>query len=105
MTLKLLLILFVTGFLFSCNKADIERICEPQLTREFNTVYNAHFKGTLHFTNLCSDTALVLRLEVPTDTVPPGSSRNYSLSGGEQYLVSVACDDSTHTYTYSNSCP
>ena len=105
MNLKLFFVFIVAGILTSCNKADIERICEPQLNRQFNTVYNAHFKGTLHFTNLCNDTALVLRLEVPPDTVPPGSSRNYSFSGGEQYLVSVACDDSTHTYTYSNICP
>lgn len=83
----------------------MDRVCEPEVHRNFNVVYNAHFKGQLIFNNTCNDTAYVLRLELPTDTVFPGEFVSYNLASGEQYYVAVNCSDSTHTFIYKNTCP
>lgn len=101
----LILILFSIS-LVSCNEAQINRICEPTLNREFNVVYNAHFRGDLQLdlSNSC-DTALVYFTEVPPTTVLPGSFQSFAVTSGLQYLVVSNCSDSTLTYRYVNNCP
>lgn len=91
--------------LAGCDAAEINRICEPSVERQFNIVYNAHFRGQFTLNNTCQDTAMVYRIEIPTDTVLPGSQRTYSFVSGDQYLVVLNCQDSTLTYTYFNECP
>lgn len=88
-----------------CDAAQIDRICEPSLERQYNVVYNAHFKGEFTINNTCADTAVVQSTDTEPDTLLPGASRTYTLSQRQQYLVVLTCEDSTLTYTYFNQCP
>jgi hypothetical protein len=92
--------------LSACKEAQIDAVCEPVLTRQFNTVYNAHFSGDLQvdLSNLC-DTALVYFTEIAPTTVLPGEFRSFSVKKDLQYLVETSCTDSTLTYQYINICP
>ena len=103
---RLLIFILISIALFSCNEAQINRICEPTLNREFNMVYNAHFRGELQLdlSNAC-DTALVYFTEIPPTTVLPGNFQTFSVPSGLQYLVVSNCSDSTLTYRYVNTCP
>jgi hypothetical protein len=103
---RLLILSFVCITLFSCNEAQIDRICEPTLNREFNVIYNAHFKGELQLDLSSScDTALVYFTEVPPTVVLPGAFQSFQVPTGLQYLVETTCSDSTLTYRYVNNCP
>ncbi len=107
-SVKIILAIAILG-LTACEAAEIERICEPSKERQFNVVYNAHFRGDLNFNNLCGDTALVLYTVTDSDpaqsVVPPNEFYTLNLRAGQQYLVNVPCADSTLTYTYVNQCP
>lgn len=91
--------------LAACDAAEINRVCEPVLDRQFNVVYNAHFRGELSLNNSCIDTALVFYTDAEPIAVPPGGFFALNLTSGQQYLVNVNCTDSTLTYTYTNQCP
>ncbi len=97
--------ILLAGVLFSCKDVEMDRICEPEILRNFNIVYNAHFKGQLIFNNTCNDTAYVLRTDMPNEVVPPGKQVSYNLTSGEQYYIAINCSDSSHTYIYQNTCP
>lgn len=103
---RLLILILFSISLLACNEAQINRICEPTLNREFNVVYNAHFRGDLQLdlSNSC-DTALVYFTEIEPTTVLPGSFQTFSVASGLQYLVVSNCADSTLTYRYVNNCP
>jgi hypothetical protein len=98
-------IALLVALIAACDAAQINRICEPVLNREFNVVYNAHFRGELSFNNSCGDTARVFYTDADPVTVLPGAFYSLSLNQGQQYLVNVQCADSTLTYTYTNQCP
>lgn len=88
-----------------CNDAEINRICDPALTRNFNVVYNAHFPGTLTIDNQCGDTAIIYRSLLDPVSVLPGGFTSLSLVEKQQYLVEVNCADSSLTYQFLNECP
>lgn len=97
--------LSIIVLLAGCDAAQINRICEPSVERQYNVVYNAHHKGEFTINNTCTDTAVVQATDTEPDTLFPGTSHTYTLSQGQQYLVVLACEDSTLTYTYFNQCP
>lgn len=88
-----------------CNDAEINRICDPALTRNFNVIYNAHFPGSLTLNNQCGDTAIVYRSALEPVVVAPGDVTSLDLVEEQQYLIEVSCADSTLTYQFLNDCP
>lgn len=99
-------IFLIVAALSACKNTAIEQICEPVVERQYNIVYNAHFKGDFTIQPPCADTVFVLQTETATDTILPGNVRTYSIAKGKQYLAVSACAlDSVLTYTFNNTCP
>lgn len=99
-------ILLVFATLTACKNTEVKKLCDPVVERQYNVVYNAHFNGDFTIQPPCSDTAFVLRTEIPADTILPGNIKTYSITKGNQYLVVSRCAlDSILTYTYNNNCP
>jgi hypothetical protein len=102
---KVIFLISILLTLSACNEAQIERICAPTHTRQFNVIYNAHFKGQIQLDLSAScDTARVYFTETPATVVLPGSFITFEVAKELQYLVETTCTDSTLTYRYINQC-